>query len=640
MAENILRGTIKLDAPGVQQTANNVTASVTKMQQSLSKTTPALNATGTAVAKTSKDFTGLARVIQDLPFGFIGIQNNLTQLLPAAGALGLGLSALTAGFTFAAVGLQNWSALFPSATDKIKEQVKALNDTKQALSDYVDTLDDVNKARIIGVQKAQEEIISLKVLYDATQNQNISIEKRRQLVDQLQEQYPKYFANIKDEVILAGGATQAYNQLSSAILASARARAGQDQLVDLQKQLLITEQQQLDKNRQLSDLYQKINALRSSGAKLVITSATGEERLTDAGAKMNKLQSQYNDLLDDGAKLQRTNIDLSERSKRLLKDINTGVEANPDALLNPTGKLDKEKAAKKIKKDVLLTFAQLKLSPTELEIPIIPVFGTNAGDLLRRALDEVIQRENQQPFITDLKLMDRDAILNKFKLDFLRLGMELPKIIEAIDPATGIKMKMPIEFVFNTAQLVDGLEKAKIQAKDRIESLGKSLTETLQSIGIAMATSLGEAFAAIVTGKGIADVFKSLGNQIGSALQNLGKQMIALSPVIAALKIAIKTLNPAILLPAGIGLVAIGSIIKSSLGKLPGFAQGGVVPPGYPNDTFLARLTSGERIIPAGQSVQPAFARASGGDRIIMHEVRGDSLRLWIANANKMGGLW
>lgn len=189
----------------------------------------------------------------------------------------------------------------------------------------------------------------------------------------------------------------------------------------------------------------------------------------------------------------------------------------------------------------------------------------------------------------------------------------------------------------NAEKVLKGIDDMADPIKAQVNNLVDAI---IRSLATDLLAGLGEAFAAFATGGGLSDVFKSLGNQIGSALQNLGKQMIALSPVIAALKIAIKTLNPAILLPAGIGLVAIGSIIKSSLGKLPGFAQGGVVPPGYPNDTFLARLTSGERIIPAGQSVQPAFARASGGDRIIMHEVRGDSLRLWIANANKMGGLW
>jgi hypothetical protein len=36
--------------------------------------------------------------------------------------------------------------------------------------------------------------------------------------------------------------------------------------------------------------------------------------------------------------------------------------------------------------------------------------------------------------------------------------------------------------------------------------------------------------------------------------------------------------------------------------SVPELAEGGVIPPGYPNDTYPAMLTSGETVIPAGQS--------------------------------------
>jgi hypothetical protein len=64
---------------------------------------------GGATGKLGKDFTGMSRVIQDLPFGFTAISNNLTQLVPAAGAAGLAFSALIAGLTFAQVGLDYWT---------------------------------------------------------------------------------------------------------------------------------------------------------------------------------------------------------------------------------------------------------------------------------------------------------------------------------------------------------------------------------------------------------------------------------------------------------------------------------------------------------------------------------------------------
>ena len=79
-------------------------AGMNETVNSLNKVSAAGAATGGAVTKMGTNFTGLSRVIQDLPYGFNAIANNLTNILPAAGALGLGISALVAGLQFAQLG--------------------------------------------------------------------------------------------------------------------------------------------------------------------------------------------------------------------------------------------------------------------------------------------------------------------------------------------------------------------------------------------------------------------------------------------------------------------------------------------------------------------------------------------------------
>ena len=83
---------------------------------------------GGAAGKMGKDFTGLSRVIQDLPYGFNGIANNLTQLVPAAGAAGLAFSALVAGLQFAQIGLANWTRGSKDSSDAIQAQTKSITD--------------------------------------------------------------------------------------------------------------------------------------------------------------------------------------------------------------------------------------------------------------------------------------------------------------------------------------------------------------------------------------------------------------------------------------------------------------------------------------------------------------------------------
>jgi hypothetical protein len=95
---------------------------------SLDGVTVAGGKAGGATKKLGTDFTGMSRVLQDLPFGFMAIQNNLTQLLPAAGAAGLAFSALIAGIQFAQVGLTYWTRGSKDATSAFQEQTKSLTD--------------------------------------------------------------------------------------------------------------------------------------------------------------------------------------------------------------------------------------------------------------------------------------------------------------------------------------------------------------------------------------------------------------------------------------------------------------------------------------------------------------------------------
>jgi len=76
--------------------------------------------------------------------------------------------------------------------------------------------------------------------------------------------------------------------------------------------------------------------------------------------------------------------------------------------------------------------------------------------------------------------------------------------------------------------------------------------------------------------------------------------MIALSPIIAGIQAAIKSFNPAMLLPAGIALTALGGVIKNMFANsLPGHRDG----LGYvPYDDYVARLHRGEMVLTAEQA--------------------------------------
>jgi hypothetical protein len=83
---------------------------------------------GGATKKLGTDFTGMSRVIQDLPYGFNAISNNLTQLVPAAGAAGLAFSGIVTAITFAQIGFGAWSRTMESVDEGMKAATKSVTD--------------------------------------------------------------------------------------------------------------------------------------------------------------------------------------------------------------------------------------------------------------------------------------------------------------------------------------------------------------------------------------------------------------------------------------------------------------------------------------------------------------------------------
>jgi hypothetical protein len=298
--------------------------------------------------RSANALSNLSRIAQDAPFGFIGITNNINPMLESfqrlqkeTGGTGSALKALVSGLAGPAglgfaVGIG--SALLTVFGDKLFKAKKPVEELSESLAKYVKGLESVRGALLAGTQAAQAEIVKLKTLYEATQNANIPLAKRKELVDQLQKEYPKYFANITDETILAGGAKKAYDELSQAIIATARARAAQDSVVEIQKQILTLEQQQIDnakeKEKASKELANaeargitKINSLREGG---VFQSAEGA-----------RLENKVTDAIKKGAEISRQKNELLERQKNLLGSIFKLTEENPDSLLNPGGNTPK-----------------------------------------------------------------------------------------------------------------------------------------------------------------------------------------------------------------------------------------------------------------------------------------------------------
>lgn len=243
----------RVNFSGFQRSLQQGQISLSNLQTQAQRTVPAINAVNQAVNRSRTDFTNWGRVIQDAPFGFIGIQNNLTQLIPSAGLAGLAFSALVSAITFAQVGTANW-------TRGLDGNSKALKKSKEAAEEYEESLTGVAKAQLDGTKAAQEDLTNLRLLFTAYQNGNLPIKDRKTAYKQLQQEYPEYFKNIRFEQEAGVKTKQVYDSLTQSILANARARAASDLIATNSGSILTDEQRLQDLQKQKADIVNRETA--------------------------------------------------------------------------------------------------------------------------------------------------------------------------------------------------------------------------------------------------------------------------------------------------------------------------------------------------------------------------------------------
>jgi hypothetical protein len=141
--------------------------------------------------------------------------------------------------------------------------------------------------------------------------------------------------------------------------------------------------------------------------------------------------------------------------------------------------------------------------------------------------------------------------------------------------------------------------------------------------------------------------FSGLADGADVSLNSVIKDIAKMIEKLAAAAAAAEVLN---LLLAASGLGAGSSLLGSAKAgtsegfmsifkKITGFASGGVVPPGYSNDTYLARLSSGESVLTPAQLKAVASSGAGSQSGFVARtEISGNALGIVIERANRSRG--
>lgn len=230
-----------------------------KTKEEVAKT-PSIDIDTEAVTRKTNNlkmqFSQVARELPSLAMGpqmfILAISNNLpmladaisdvrkqNELLAASGKKGVPVWKQLASSIF------SWQTALVAAISlgivfgkDIANWVKELISGKKAIDNNKEALENYKKAMLDSQQAAQEEIVQLNLLYQAAVDSSKGMNERISAVKELKKEFPQYFKNLSDEEVLVGKAADKYNELATAIMASAKAQAAKETLIKNSKEIL------------------------------------------------------------------------------------------------------------------------------------------------------------------------------------------------------------------------------------------------------------------------------------------------------------------------------------------------------------------------------------------------------------------
>jgi hypothetical protein len=341
---------------------------------------------------------------------------------------------------------------------------------------------------------------------------------------------------------------------------------------------------------QIADLFQFINGIQKEGGISVLDNFDAKDKKVNDSTKFNffekffdlkppvgQVQKQLDEMFQAAHDYAQKNVDLFK------------VKVGDKFIdLSELQKVGDRKEVVELGKKVWTSIQQglVKFKPPKIdlatEVNLVPdVQDTNftgAIDAFVASMQRIIQ--GKQEITQFLDIPDRSQVLDTYITKFKQIGAALPALIQIedvmgnlqnVDPGTA--KNSPI--TFNYEEFIKAIKRAFENAKSEVQIQKEQFQKTIENIGSSSFAAIGDALGSIVSGSGIGEAFAGLFQFIGGAIQDLGKQLITMSALFAALKKAIASISPVGSLIAGIGLVALGGVIKNIRPK--GFASGGLV---------------------------------------------------------------
>jgi hypothetical protein len=590
---------------GIETSSKEARDQLKILGDGIDKTSDKMKKSGNNIKKSNQQWTSFALVIQDLPYGFRGIQNNLPALVGgiagAAGPIYLIASALIA-FTTA----------YEKEITAFIYGISAVDSAQQKLN--------VAISAGIGVAKAETATNAalLIVINDVTK----STTERKDALDLLKEKYKGNIELQKTDIDDGKALIAITDKISEALLRKARAEAFSKLIAEEEAKVfkLQSEQgEQVVKN--LGFLETSYQVLKSVGnvatTSLNVTTAAfnkqGKEITTAQGniklytQKLNEntlaqIKNKDAESLDTGApkkdkKLKDIEIANKAETKAYLEGLDERAKKEYQAGLELADNLTKMRAAgftdsttyyseyrsnmSKIAKeydDKEYTRNQNSINANIAFETKIYNDSTQALEQIRKTrLDEQTKFAKKQTSSIETELSVQDK-LNKNSLtrriDYTKQAVAKLAVLAAMSFDPNI-----------IAIYLDAMDKMNARLKGlgtQWSETAKSINDSIQNFIISSFTLMGESLGKALAGENV-DVFNAFAMLIADALTSIGTSLISYATMVGlAMTLFADPLTWPIALAAGIAAVAAGAFLKAKLSKkqnsgATAFANGGIV---------------------------------------------------------------
>lgn len=585
--------------------------------------------------------TNVGRVAQDLPFGFIGIQNNLNPLLESfqrlkqeTGSTGGALKALggtligPAGIGLALSIVSSAFVIFQNGISGFNKKTKEAKDSADELAKSIKSIGSITGEATAGVQG---QIAQVQALANVVSDSNQPYADRKRALEELQDINKTYFGDLRLEDSLTGKLAATVRQYTDALVNSAIQKTFVDEIAQVAKaSVKATGDIQVARDAlaraRAAEAKEEANVARIRAANEGKgTGASGinvaiSEALTRRAAATNKVldaEQALRVVSETGTKLREQDLQLRDQLNNAVveglkfKDIDQkGSEKEVDALKR---RID---ALKKLQSEAGLTQPQ-QIELVQLEIQLARRDGIKLGFTpaeIEEQVDAIL--ENAFP----VKTFEFDVTARP------NVKLDLPEVNIDIQKSLGLD-KIP-DGAFDG--IINGIKKAGERAKVAAQQIVIDLGAIMEDFAVNAAVSLGESLGNIISGLGSAgDILKGFASLIGDVLIQLGKYVITAGVQMLALKKAFDNFiisNPQVAIVAGIAAVALGTALKNSFGrqKVPAFADGVI---NFGGGMALVGERGPELVnLPRGSDVIPNNALGGNIEVVVAGVMRGDDI--------------